>query len=94
MRATWNSAWSNADRTLGLYGKVLDAVEPGLDVLGIMANDLKTVQLEEIEDRISLRTSAKVKATAPKSNPTEAQLVRVEKAQAALAKAMEAAGQS
>ena len=63
MRDSWNNAWSQVDRTLGLYGKALDIVEPVLDVGAIMATDLKTVAVEDIEDRISARTSAKRKIT-------------------------------
>ena len=62
MRDSWNNAWSQVDRTLGLYGKALDIVEPVLDVGAIMAADLKTVANEDIEDRIAARTKAKAAA--------------------------------
>lgn len=66
MRDSWRNAWSQVDRTLGLYGKALDIVEPVLDVGAVMATDLKTVAVEDIEDRIAARTSAKRKVKSKK----------------------------
>lgn len=69
MRDAWNEIWLQITRTLGLYGKTLDIVEPVLDVGIIMAEDMKTVSKEDIEDRISQRSTPVVTPVTPVVTP-------------------------
>ena len=69
MRDAWNEIWLQITRTLCLYGKTLDIVQPVLDVGIIMAEDMKTVSKEDLEDRISQRSTPVVTPVTPVVTP-------------------------